>query len=121
MQRVTSGFRRIAGARKQAAAVPKAAGVLLLRYLCATFVLFNASGEPKMITVSVRKQGGAAIVTIPADVMRLLNIEIGSTLNLDVKNGTLTARPAQKKPRRRYTLKELLSGVTQEDAAQLIA
>ena len=37
-----------------------------------------------MITVHVRKQGGAAIMTIPADVLKMLHINIGATLELDV-------------------------------------
>ena len=30
-----------------------------------------------MITVNIRKQGGATIMTIPADVLKILNAEVG--------------------------------------------
>ena len=72
-----------------------------------------------MTTVNVRKQGGAAVVTIPANLMKMLHIEVGSTLVLDVADGVLTARPASGK--RRYSLAELLQGVTPEKIARLNA
>ncbi len=74
-----------------------------------------------MITVNIRKQGGAAIMTIPADVLKMLNVEVGATLKLDVTNGMFTARPVHKAARKRYTLAELLRGVTPEDMAALNA
>ena len=70
-----------------------------------------------MTTVNVRKQGGAAIVTIPANMLKMLHIEVGSTLELQVSEGVLLARPAANK--RRYTLSELLQGVTPKTIAQL--
>lgn len=70
-----------------------------------------------MTTVNVRKQGGAAIVTIPANMLKLLHIEVGSTLELQVLGGVLMARPAANK--RRYTLSELLHGVTPKAIARL--
>ncbi len=66
-----------------------------------------------MITVNVRKQGGAAIITIPANVLKILNIDIGSSLELDVKDGEFTVRPISR-ARKRYSLSELLHGVTPE-------
>lgn len=74
-----------------------------------------------MITVTVRKQGGAAIITIPSDVLKLMNIGVGSTLELDVANGAFTARPAHTVIHKRYTLTELLRGVTPEAMAALNA
>lgn len=67
-----------------------------------------------MITVNIRKQGGAAIMTIPADVLKMLNAKVGTTLELDVSDGTFVARPARKVPRKRYSLAELMRGVTPE-------
>jgi antitoxin ChpS len=64
-----------------------------------------------MITVQIRKQGGAAIMTIPSDVLRILNLGIGETLALDVTKEGFTAHPA-KTERKRYSLSELLYGVT---------
>lgn len=70
-----------------------------------------------MITVNVRKQGGAAVVTVPAEVLKLLNIEVGSKLELNVSGGVLTARPTSKS--RRYSLSELMRGVTRAKMARL--
>lgn len=60
-------------------------------------------------TSKVRKQGGAAIMTIPAGVLKELGIEVGAELSLAVADGELVARPL-KAPRKRYSLKELLEG-----------
>ena len=65
-----------------------------------------------MKMVHVRKQGGAAIITIPPELLRALHVAVGSTLKLDVGNGALIARPVTKKSRKRYTLQELLQGST---------
>ncbi len=65
-----------------------------------------------MITVTVRKQGGAAVMTIPADVLKMLDLDIGSVLELQIAEKAFTARPTQSSGRRRYTLAELLRGVT---------
>ena len=72
-----------------------------------------------MATVSIRRQGGAAIMTIPADVMKRLKVEVGSSLELDVSEGAFTARPTPKVGRRRYTLCELMRGATPEAVRQL--
>ena len=62
-----------------------------------------------MMTVNIRKQGGAAIITIPSDVLKILNIRVGSTLELSLTKEGFVACPAVRK---RYTLNELLHGVT---------
>ena len=67
-----------------------------------------------MITVHIRKQGGAAIMTIPAHLLKRLDVGVGSTLELDVVDGMLTACPFRQASRQRYTLAELLRGVTPE-------
>lgn len=74
-----------------------------------------------MITVNVRKQGGAAIMTIPADVLKTLDVKVGSTLELEVADGALMVRPTHPSSRKRYTLEELLRGVTEEGMAELNA
>lgn len=75
-----------------------------------------------MITVNIRRQGGAAVMTIPSDVLKLLNVDVGSRLEIEVAQGTFTARPATRPhPRKRYALRELLRGVTPETAAELAA
>jgi antitoxin ChpS len=65
-----------------------------------------------MITVQIRRQGGAAVVTIPSDLMKMLKVEIGATLQLDIANGELVAKPVRKRGAKRYTLKELMRGAT---------
>ena len=61
-----------------------------------------------METVTVRRQYGEAIVTLPAEVLEMLSIEVGSKLDFDVSDGVLTVRPAVK--RKGYPLLELLQG-----------
>ena len=61
-----------------------------------------------MTTVTVRRQHGAAIVTLPAEVLERLSIEVGSKLDFEVSDGILKARPAAKS--RRYPIAEFLQG-----------
>lgn len=72
-----------------------------------------------MITVNIRKQGGAAVMTIPADILKMLNVEVGATLALEVDQGGFTARPIRGVGRKRYSLAELMRGVTPEDMTAL--
>lgn len=64
-----------------------------------------------MTTVHIRKQGGAAIITIPAQVLSELHLHVGAALEVAVANDSMIVRPAKRK-RRRYTLKELFKGMT---------
>lgn len=70
-----------------------------------------------MITVNIRKQGGAAVITIPSDVLRILELDIGSTLELNITSTGFIAKAAPK--RKRYTLAELLEGATPENIKAL--
>ena len=72
-----------------------------------------------MTTVNIRRQGGAAIVTIPVQLLKQLNVEVGEALELDVAGGMLTARPLIADKPRRYSLKELLRGATPRNMATL--
>lgn len=72
-------------------------------------------------TVHIRRQGGAAIVTIPAHLLRSLHADVGTPLDLQVNNGVLTARPVLASTRKRYSLKELLQGTTPEAMSALQA
>ena len=65
-----------------------------------------------MITVHIRKQGGAAVITIPSDVLKILDLEIGTTLALDISSKGFTARPIRDEGSKRLSLAELLEGVT---------
>ena len=72
-----------------------------------------------MTTVSIRRQGGAAVMTIPAEVLRTLAIDVGSKLEVVAGDGAFTARPMGKTERRRYSLRELLRGATPEAMRRL--
>lgn len=61
------------------------------------------------ITTKIRRQGGAAIVTIPPALLQMMQTQVGDQLSLAVTDGALIARPIEKAPRR-YTLSELLKG-----------
>lgn len=65
-----------------------------------------------MSLVSIRRQGGAAIMTIPADVLKALNLDVGAQVEVSVTADGFTARPVQRPKRRRYSLRELLRGAT---------
>lgn len=64
-----------------------------------------------MMSVTIRKQGGAAIMTIPSDMLKALDLQIGSPVVLDIANGDLIVRSSRPK-KKRLTLKELLQGIT---------
>jgi antitoxin ChpS len=74
-----------------------------------------------MTTVHIRRQGGAATVTIPDPLLRRPQADIGTPLDLQVDNGVLTARPVAAQSRKRYNLKEILRGATPEAMAALQA
>jgi antitoxin ChpS len=60
------------------------------------------------INSRIRRQGGAAVVTIPPTLLKLLDIDVGTELSLSVSAGALIARPIGS--RKRYSLSELLEG-----------
>lgn len=61
-------------------------------------------------TSKIRRQGGAAIVTIPPALLQQMHAEVGSQLELDVSDGTLVARLLNRAVHKRYSLRELLKG-----------
>lgn len=61
------------------------------------------------VTSKIRRQGGAAVVTIPPALLKLMDVEIGAQISLNVKDGELVARPVKRR-KERYSLKELLKG-----------
>lgn len=72
-----------------------------------------------MITVHVRKQGGAAVITIPASVLKQLNIGVGAEMELKISQKKMVVRPIETPTRKRYALVELLVGVTPQKAKAL--
>ena len=62
-----------------------------------------------LLMSKIRRQGGAAIMTIPPALLKLMNMEVGGQVSLSVDGGDLIARPVQTS-KRRYKLAELLEG-----------
>lgn len=60
------------------------------------------------IKTRIRRQGGAAIMTIPMDVLRMAELEIGEEVSLLIQDGRLVVEPMHR--RRRLTMSELLKG-----------
>jgi antitoxin ChpS len=77
--------------------------------------------EHPVKTVSIRRQGGAAIMTIPPEVLKSLQLDVGAKLDVEVGDGAFTARPRSRPFRKRYSLRELLRGVTPEKMRKLNA
>ncbi|NWB97293.1 PbsX family transcriptional regulator [Pseudomonas gingeri] len=71
------------------------------------------------VTSKIRRQGGAAVMTIPPTLLKLLHVEVGAQLELTVVDGELVARPVIHPVRKRYSLEELLQG--SEEIAELNA
>ena len=65
-----------------------------------------------MLSMPLRKQGGAAIVTIPPSVLKSLDLKIGADLQMDVRDGALVMVPVKPARHKRYTLAQLLEGAT---------
>ncbi|MCL2715900.1 MAG: PbsX family transcriptional regulator [Alphaproteobacteria bacterium] len=57
----------------------------------------------------IRRQGGAAVITIPPALLQMLDLNIGSQVTLSVDHGKLIAQPTTSR-RKRYTLADLLEG-----------
>lgn len=66
----------------------------------------------------IRRQGGALVMTIPPALLKLLHVDAGDQMTLDVADGQLIARPLAS-ARRRYSLAEILEG--SESIAELNA
>ena len=61
------------------------------------------------VTSKIRKQGGAAVMTIPPALLRLMDADIGTYVTLTVEDRKLVAKPSAS-ARKRYSLAELLKG-----------
>lgn len=72
-----------------------------------------------MLTMPLRKQGGAAVVTIPPALLNLLDLKVGAELQMEVRDGALLMVPAKRSRRVRYSLAQLLEGVTPATAKAL--
>jgi antitoxin MazE len=69
--------------------------------------------------VELRKWGNSLAVRIPKAVAKAINAAEGKRVELTVKDGTLVIRPVAKAGRkRRYSLDELLAGMSCENVPQ---
>ncbi len=60
----------------------------------------------------LRKQGGAAIVTIPASVLKRLRLVVGESVAMDVQGGAVLLTPERTRKPARYSLAQLLEGAS---------
>ena len=75
-----------------------------------------------MIQTNARQQGGAVIMTIPSDLLKLKNIKAGDPLTVDVTpDGFIVRKVEGALQRKRYTLAELLEGVDKKTMATISA
>ncbi|MBB6509007.1 MULTISPECIES: AbrB/MazE/SpoVT family DNA-binding domain-containing protein [Rhizobium] len=61
------------------------------------------------IITKIRRQGGAAVVTIPPAILKTMELQVGDQLSLEMHDGELVVKPIRK-TQRRYKLSELLEG-----------
>lgn len=64
-----------------------------------------------MTTATLRTLGGSIVLAIPPSLLESLQLKAGSTVDIRLENNCLTLKPARK----RYTLDELLVGLTEGD------
>lgn len=75
-----------------------------------------------MLQTTARQQGGAVIMTIPSDLLKLKDIKAGDPLTVDVTQDGFIVRKAEAALRKkRYTLAELLAGVDKKSLKALNA
>ena len=58
----------------------------------------------------IRRQGGAAVMTIPPALLKLMHADFGSQVELNIDDGKLVVRPVTSSIRKRYSLQDLLRG-----------
>ncbi len=72
-----------------------------------------------MITANIRKQGKSAVITIPADILKRGNVSIGATVEIRPADDGFFVRMTPKKTRKRYSIQELMQGVTKDWAEEM--
>lgn len=70
----------------------------------------NRTRKTMTMNSTIRRQGGAAVMTIPPALLKLLDLDIGSQVELGVWAGRLMAKPVTQVIRRRYSAAELFKG-----------
>jgi len=66
-----------------------------------------------MTKISIRQSGGANIVSIPKAILSLLDLHVGSSLDLRVEDNRIVLTPTAQDP----TLEELLAGSPKKNLA----
>lgn len=64
-----------------------------------------------MTSATLRTLGGSVIVSLPKQLLSIMNLKAGSEVNIDLEQDQLILKPAKKK----YTLDELLDGMEEGD------
>ena len=59
-----------------------------------------------MYTTNLRRVGGSVMLAVPPVLLKLLQLDAGATVAVDMEGGRLIVEP---KPRPRYTLAQLLA------------
>jgi antitoxin ChpS len=67
-----------------------------------------------MATATLRNLGGSVVLAVPRKVLRLIELDAGSEVDLRVERGRLIVAP---RPKKRYTLSQLLSQCRPSDLA----
>lgn len=67
-----------------------------------------------MTTVTLRNQGRSVIMTIPQEILRLIDLSAGTKVDMNIHDGKLVIEPKEKPG---YSLAELLTTCTEENMA----
>ncbi|MFU8789905.1 MAG: AbrB/MazE/SpoVT family DNA-binding domain-containing protein [Methylobacter sp.] len=67
-----------------------------------------------MTTATLRTLGGSVVITVPKQMLRLMNLAVGNQVELTLENGKLIVAP---KPKPHYNLSELLAQCNEENMA----
>jgi antitoxin MazE len=74
------------------------------------------------VIVEFRKWGNSLAVRIPKAFANAINASDGKRVELTVRNGALVLKPlAKRRRKRRYSLDELLAGMTRDNVPQEVA
>lgn len=100
--------------------IPKCAQSYLSATIGLSIYIVSTSGSAGVI-IEFRKWGNSLAVRIPKALADAIKASDGKQAEMKVENGTLVLRPIVKPARKpRYTLEELLSGMTRANVPQEI-
>ena len=106
--------------RRYMVSIPKCAQKYQLAAIGSSIYIVSTSGSADVI-IEFRKWGNSLAVRIPKALADAIKASDGKPAEMKVENGTLVLRPIVKPARKpRYTLEELLSGMTRANVPQEI-